>query len=75
MLQFPGSLITMQGVTHTGPRTADSPMLTFTPLLLDGCRLLCTTTYSAMTRLFVLVLGIFGLVVSTIMYISALPAP
>ena len=47
-------------------------MLTITPILLDGRRLLCTTTYSALTRLFVLVSYVFGYVVSTSMYISAL---
>ena len=47
-------------------------MLTITPLLLDGRHLLCTTTYSAMTRLFVLVVRVFGYVVSTPVYISAL---
>ena len=35
----------------------------FTPLLLDGCHLLYTNTYSAMTRLFVLVSHLFGRVV------------
>ena len=53
-------------------RTADSYMLTITPPLLDGRRLLCTTTYSAVTCLFVLVVRVFGYVVSTSMYISAL---
>ena len=47
-------------------------MLTSTPLLLDGRGLLCTATYSAMTRLFVLVFHRFGHVVSTLMYISTL---
>jgi hypothetical protein len=47
-------------------------MLTFAPILLDGRRLLCTITYSALTRLFVLVSYVFGHVVSTSMYISAL---
>ena len=46
-------------------------MLTLTPLLLDGHRLLCAITYSALTRLFVLVSGIFGHVVLTSVYISA----
>ena len=53
-------------------RTADSCMLTLTPILLDGRRLLCTSNYSAMTRLFVLVSHLFDRVVSTPMYISAL---
>ena len=53
-------------------RTADSYMLTLTPILLDGRRLLCTSSYSAMTHLFVLVSRLFGCVVSTSMYISAL---
>ena len=47
-------------------------MLTITPLLLDGCHLLCTNTYSAVTRPFVLVFRLFGRVVSTSMYINAL---
>ena len=47
-------------------------MLTITLLLPDGRRLLYTTPYSAMTRLFVLVVRVFGYVVSTPMYISAL---
>ena len=47
-------------------------MLTLAPFLLDGRRLLCTITYSAMTHLFVLVLRLFGRVVLTSMYISAL---
>ena len=47
-------------------------MLTIASLLLDGRRLLCTITYSAMTRLFVLVVRAFGHVVLTPMYISAL---
>ena len=47
-------------------------MLTITPLLPDGRRLLYTTPYSAMTRLFVLVVRVFGYVVLTPMYISAL---
>ena len=53
-------------------RTDDSSMLTFTPLLLDGRRLLCTVTYSVVTYPFVLVSRVFGHVVSTSMYISAL---
>ena len=53
-------------------RTADSYVLTFTPLLLDGRRLLCTITYSAMTRSFVLVFRLFGRVVLIPMYISTL---
>ena len=47
-------------------------MLTITPILLDGRHLLYTTTYSAVTRLFVPVSRVFGHVVSTSMYISAL---
>ena len=47
-------------------------MLTITPILPDGRHLLCTITYSAMTRPFVLVVRIFGHVVSISMYISAL---
>ena len=47
-------------------------MLTITPILLDGRHLLCTSGYSAMTRLFVLVSRLFDRVVSTPMYISAL---
>ena len=41
-------------------------------MLLDGRHLSCTNTYSAVTRLFVLVSHVFGHVVSTSMYISAL---
>ena len=47
-------------------------MLTSTPVLLDGRRLLCTNTYSAVMRLFVLVSHLFACVVSSPMYISAL---
>jgi hypothetical protein len=48
------------------------PCLPFTPILLDGRRLLYILAYLALTRLFVLVSYVFGHVVSTFMYISAL---
>ena len=47
-------------------------LCTITTLLLDDRHHLCMTTYSAMTRPFVLVFRLFGCVVSALMYISAL---
>ena len=50
VLRFlPASMLTLRTRLISDSRTADSYMLTTAPILLDGHRLLCTNTYSAMT--------------------------